>query len=73
MFISTTHTPSTLQPQSILNLAQCVEPDTSLLDGWWNSTGIVELGDMTPNELVQAGKSEVLERFLRSILRGDRE
>jgi hypothetical protein len=64
---------STLQHPGIIDLARRVEPDASLLADWWNSTGIAEFGDMTPRELVSAGNSDVLERFLRSILRGDRE
>lgn len=73
MSVNVTHFSSMPQQQNIIHLAQRVEPDISLLDGWWNNTGIVELDYMTPNELVQAGKTDVLERFLQSILRGDRE
>ncbi|MFK2874653.1 hypothetical protein [Dyella lipolytica] len=64
---------STQQNPRIADLARCLEPNMSLLAEWWNNTGIAEFGDMTPQELVSTGKSDVLEWFLRSILRGDRE
>jgi hypothetical protein len=65
--------PTTQQQPSVIDLARCVEPDTSLLTDWWNGTAIAELGNMTPRELVLTGKCGDLERFLRSILGGDRE
>lgn len=70
----TIHYQSTaLKQPSIIELARCVEPDTSLLSDWWTGTAITELGNMTPRELVLAGRSGDLEWFLRSILDGDRE
>ena len=71
--MTTNYHPSTLQRRCIIDLAQRIESDHERLADWWNSTGITEFEDMTPRELVLAGKMDVLERFLRSILHGDRE
>lgn len=57
----------------LLELAHRVEPDANRVAHWWNGTGIAEFGNQTPDQLVRAGWGDALERFLRSILRGERD
>ncbi|SFW57274.1 hypothetical protein [Luteibacter sp. UNCMF366Tsu5.1] len=68
------HANATLsQYPGVMELAQRIEPDRRRLTHWWSDTPIEELARMTPNELAAAGQSDLLERFLQSILHGERD
>lgn len=57
----------------LLELARGLEPDVNRLAEWWHGTGIAELGGWTPDQLAKRGQGDALERFLRSIICGDRD
>ena len=57
----------------VMALAQRIEPDTNRLARWWLDTPIEEFARMTPDELASTGRSDLVERFLQSILRSERD
>ena len=58
---------------ALLELARNLEPDVDRLTDWWHGTGIAEFGGRTPDQLAKGGQGDALERFLRSIICGDRD
>jgi len=57
---------------TLFELASRIEPDASLLTGWWREDGIEELGGLTAGELIRLGRCRQLRAFLVGVLRGSR-
>lgn len=57
----------------ILGLASKIEPDPVRLWNWFHHDAIAELDHHTARSLVDAGHGQLLERFLASILAGNRD
>lgn len=56
----------------LVQLAIIVEPDLVNIVEWWTTTPIQELGNRTAEELVEAGRDDLVEGFLLSIIFGER-
>ena len=56
----------------LMQLAIVIEPDARRLSEWWTQTPINELGSHTADELVAEGLEKLVEKFLLTILFGDR-
>jgi hypothetical protein len=57
----------------LMKLAMVIEPDTRRLSDWWTQVPIIELGSRTADELVVQGLENLVEKFLLTIIFGDRD
>ena len=56
-----------------MRLATMIEPDSHRVFTWWNHDPIIELGSFTADQLIAQGMESLVEKFLLSILFGDRD
>lgn len=56
--------PATL---AVLRVAAEIEPEPAKVLDWYRSTGIEQLGQLTPERLVALGRTEEVVSFLRTI------
>jgi hypothetical protein len=59
--------------QRLMKLATVIEPDACRVSEWWTQTPIIELGSHTADELVARGMDTLVEKFLLTIIFGDRD
>jgi hypothetical protein len=57
---------------TVLWLAHAIEPDVNKLMLWYQHAKLMELDELTPEQLVQSGRSMEVIRFLNAIRTGSR-